>query len=86
MKWIKNKPWKTWKTRKVSFICVCVLWLTLAVLGLAGHPIEQGIIDFIYGAGKWLLTFGIILVLSDKAGDKLMRIFRKGDTYGEEDE
>lgn len=85
MKWVKNKPWKEWKTRKVTFIGVCVLWLALAILGLVGHPVEQGIIDFIYDGGKWLLTFGIILVLSDKAGDKLMRVFRKDNTYGEEE-
>ena len=85
MKWIKNKPWKAWKTRKVSFICVCILWLAVAIKGLLGYNIDQSIIDFIYDGGKWLLTFGIILVLSDKAGDKLMRIFRKDNTYGEEE-
>ena len=70
---MKNKPWKTWKTRKVTFIAVCILWLAMAILGLVGHPIEQGIIDFIYGAGKWLLTFGIVLVISDKTGDMLLK-------------
>lgn len=84
MKWIKNRPWKAWKTRKVTFIIVCILWAVTAILGLTGHPIEQGIIDFIYGGGKWLLSFGIALVLSDKAVEKLPLIFRKENTYGEE--
>ena len=70
---MKNKPWKTWKTRKVTFIAVCILWLVMAILGLCGHAIEQGIIDFIYGAGRWLLTFGIVLVISDKTGDMLLK-------------
>ena len=69
---MKNKPWKTWKTRKVTFIAVCILWAVTAILGLCGCPVEQGIIDFIYGAGRWLLTFGITLVLADKVADKIV--------------
>lgn len=70
---MKNKPWKTWKTRKVTFIAVCILWLVMAILGLCGREIDPTIIDFIYGAGRWLLTFGIVLVISDKAGDMLLK-------------
>lgn len=70
---MKNKPWKTWKTRKVTFIAVCILWLVMAVLGLCGREIDPTIIDFIFGAGKWLLTFGIVLVISDKTGDMLLK-------------
>lgn len=71
MKWIKNKPWKAWKTRKVTFIAVCILWLVTAVLGLCGRPIDSEIINFISGSGKWLLTFGITLVISDKLAKEL---------------
>lgn len=70
---MKNKPWKTWKTRKVTFIAVCILWLVMAILGLCGREIDSTIIDFIFGAGKWLLTFGIVLVISDKTGDMLLK-------------
>jgi hypothetical protein len=70
---MKNKPWKTWKTRKVTFIAVCILWLVMAILGLCGREIDPTIIDFIFGAGKWLLTFGIVLVISDKTGDMLLK-------------
>lgn len=75
---MKNKPWKTWKTRKVTFIAVCILWLAMAILGLCGRTIDPTIIDFIYGAGKWLLTFGILLVISDKAAESLQKIMRGG--------
>ena len=78
---MKNKPWKAWKTRKVTFISVCILWLVMAILGLCGHPIESTIIDFIYGAGRWLLTFGITLVISDKVADTLLK--RKDGTLDE---
>lgn len=79
---MKNKPWKTWKTRKVTFIVVCILWLATAILGLCGRSIDSSIIDFIYGGGKWLLSFGIALVMSDKAAKALLSM--KGDTEDEE--
>ena len=78
---MKNKPWKAWKTRKVTFIVVCILWLVTAVLGLLGHAIDSSIIDFIFGGGKWLLTFGITLVISDKVADTLIK--RKDGTLDE---
>lgn len=78
---MKNRPWKTWKTRKVTFIAVCLVWLATAILGLTGRPIDASIIEFISSGGKWLLTFGIALVLSDKAADKLLK--RKGESDDE---
>ena len=78
---MKNKPWKAWKTRKVTFIAVCILWLVTAVLGLLGRTIDSSIIDFIFGGGKWLLTFGITLVISDKVADTLIK--RKDGTLDE---
>ncbi len=82
---MKNKPWKMWKTRKKVFIAVCLLWLATAILGLSGRPIDDGIVDFIFGAGKWLLSFGIALVLSDKAVDELP-LFKKGEVGEDEEE
>lgn len=69
---MKNKPWKTWKTRKITFIIVCIVWLSTAILGLSGREIDPTMIDFIFGAGKWLLGFGISLVLTDKVADKII--------------
>jgi hypothetical protein len=70
---MKNKPWKTWKTRKWVFTGVCVLWLATAIRGLLGQPIEESVIDFIYKAGVWLCGFGIGLVISDKVGGMLLK-------------
>lgn len=83
---MKNKPWKAWKTRKVSFIMVCLVWLSAAILGLSGWEIATDILDFIYKAGVWLLTFGIALVLSDKAVDSLPLFNKKGETEDGEEE
>lgn len=70
---MKNKPWKAWKTRKISFTVVALIWLLYAILGLAGHSFNTELLDFIFHAGVWMLGFGITLVIADKVGDKLLR-------------
>lgn len=70
---MKNKPWKSWKTRKRTFIAVTMLWLIYAVLGLFGVEFNSELLDFIYKAGVWLLSFGITLVMTDKVADKLIK-------------
>ena len=70
---MKNKPWKAWKTRKISFTVVALIWLLYAILGLIGHELNSGILNFIFNAGVWMLGFGITLVIADKVGDKLIK-------------
>ena len=70
---MKNKPWKAWKTRKISFTVVALIWLLYAILGLAGHNFNTELLDFIFHGGVWMLGFGITLVIADKVGDKLLR-------------
>lgn len=70
---MKNKPWKAWKTRKISFMAVSFIWLAYAVLGLIGHEFNTDILNFIFNAGVWMLGFGITLVIADKVGDKLLK-------------
>ena len=70
---MKNKPWKAWKTRKISFTVVALIWLLYAILGLAGHNFNTELLDFIFHAGVWILGFGITLVIADKVGDKLLK-------------
>ena len=70
---MKNKPWKAWKTRKISFTVVALIWLLYAILGLAGHEFSSDILNFIFNAGVWMLGFGITLVIADKVADKLIK-------------
>lgn len=70
---MKNKPWKAWKTRKISFTVVALIWLLYAILGLFGFNFNLELLDFIFHAGVWMLGFGITLVIADKVGDKLLR-------------
>ena len=70
---MKNKPWKSWKTRKISFTAVALIWLLYAILGLAGHNFNTELLDFIFHAAVWMLGFGITLVIADKVADKLIK-------------
>ena len=70
---MKNKPWKSWKTRKISFTVVALIWLLYAILGLFGFNFSSELLDFIFNAGVWMLGFGITLVIADKVGDKLIK-------------
>lgn len=70
---MKNKPWKSWKTRKISFTVVALIWFLYAILGLFGFNFNSELLDFIFHAGVWMLGFGITLVIADKVGDKLLR-------------
>ena len=80
---MKNKPWKSWKTRKISFTVVALIWLSYAILGLAGRNFNTELLDFIFHAGVWMLGFGITLVIADKVGDKLSK--RKAGNDNEND-
>ena len=70
---MKNKPWKSWKTRKISFTVVALIWFLYAILGLFGFNFNSELLDFIFNAGVWMLGFGITLVIADKVGDKLIK-------------
>ena len=70
---MKNRPWKAWKTRKISFTVVALIWLLYAILGLAGRNFNTELLDFIFHAGVWMLGFGITLVIADKVGEKLIK-------------
>ena len=70
---MKNKPWKSWKTRKISFTVVDLIWLLYDILGLVGHEFNSDILNFIFKSGVWMLGFGITLVIADKVADKLIK-------------
>lgn len=77
---MKNKPWKAWKTRKISFTVVSLVWLLYAILGAFGFDFNSELLDFIFKAGVWMLGFGITLVIADKVGDKLIKR-KEGSDY-----
>lgn len=88
-KLFNNRPWKEWPTRKLAFTVVSLVWLAYAIAGLTGQDTNETITTtIVYKGGIWILTFGIILVLSDKVAEKLLKLFKnhKLEDYSEEDE
>lgn len=77
MKLFNNVPWKGWRTRKISFVGVCLIWLIYAVLGMFEVEIEEPVLEFVYKAGVWILGFGTALVTADKVSELLLKIFGK---------
>lgn len=71
-KLFKNAPWKTWKTRKIAFISVCLIWIMYAIRGLLGLEIDSSILEFVYEAGVWILGCGTVIVVSDTVSDKIL--------------
>ena len=62
---IKNKPWKKWRTRKVTFVGVLFIWLLLLALDLIGVEINEIIIENLFDKGAWVITTGTLLVLRE---------------------
>lgn len=73
----KNAPWKGWKTRKISFSGVCLVWLVYSILGMFKVEIDTMILDFIYKAGTWILGFGTALVTADKMAELMLKVKSK---------
>lgn len=69
----KNAPWKGWKTRKISFTGVCLVWLIYSILGMFKVEIDTAFLDFIYKAGTWILGFGTALVTADKVAECILK-------------
>lgn len=70
MKWIKNRPWKKWRTRKITFlfalvsfvayVIVCIIMLSNELL------LDSTLTTEVLGFLKWVVTTGCVLVIADK--------------------
>lgn len=63
---LKNKPWKKWRTRKITFIGVLLVWLVLIGLDVAGVELNDLTIEKAFDKGAWVITTGTLLVLTDR--------------------
>lgn len=64
----KNRPWKKWRTRKITFIGVLLVWLLLVGLDVAGVELNDLIIEKVFDKGAWVITTGTLLVLTGTGG------------------
>ena len=80
-----NKPWKKWKTRKVSFIGVLlflVLYTAISfVLSWFDHAIDDTVTTEVFKTGRWVIVTGTSIVLADSASKLLKK--NEGDDIGE---
>lgn len=74
--WIKNRPWKKWRTRKVTFIGVLlflVIYTAISfILSWHDHAIDTTVTTEVFKTGRWVILTGTSIVLAD-AASKLLK-------------
>ena len=90
-KWLNrkfsNKKPKEWKTRKIAFVGVLLVWLIVIAIGFIstwfGKELNDTLINNIFSAGKWVIATGCSIVI---AGGITDCIGNKGHEESEDDE
>lgn len=75
--WIKNRPWKKWKTRKVTFIGVLLfllIYTTISfILSWYDHAIDTTVTTEVFKTGRWVIMTGTSIVLADSVSKILKK-------------
>lgn len=74
--WIKNSPWKKWRTRKVTFVGVLLFLVIYTIFSFImswyDHAIDSTVTTEVFKTGRWVIMTGTSIVLAD-AASKLLR-------------
>lgn len=74
--WIKNRPWKKWRTRKVTFVGVLLFLVIYTIFSFImswyDHAIDSTVTTEVFKTGRWVIMTGTSIVLAD-ATSKLLR-------------
>lgn len=74
--WIKNRPWKKWRTRKVTFVGVLLFLVIYTIFSFimswCDHAIDSTVTTEVFKTGRWVIMTGTSIVLAD-ASSKLLR-------------
>lgn len=74
--WIKNRPWKKWRTRKVTFVGVLLFLVIYTIFSFImswyDHAIDSTVTIEVFKTGRWVIMTGTSIVLAD-AASKLLR-------------
>lgn len=74
--WIKNRPWKKWRTRKVTFVGVLFFLVIYTIFSFImswyDHAIDSTVTTEVFKTGRWVIMTGTSIVLAD-AVSKLLR-------------
>ncbi len=78
---MSNKPWKEWKTRKItllfSIFCICLYSVIGIVMGFMDKSLDSTLTEQIFSFFKWLTMTGCLITVS--------KVF-KGSTNSDSDE
>lgn len=91
VKWLNrkfsNRQPKEWKTRKIAFVGVLLVWLAVITIGFTstwfGKDLNDTLINNIFSAGKWVIATGCSIVI---AGNITKCIENKGNVESEDEE
>lgn len=85
-KFSNRKP-KEWKTRKIAFVGVLLVWLIVILVGFLcswfGRELNDTLINNIFSAGKWVIITGCSIVITGNITDC---IGNKGQAESEDEE
>nr|DAU29384.1 MAG TPA: hypothetical protein [Caudoviricetes sp.] len=74
--WIKNRPWKKWRTRKVTFVGVLLFLVIYTIFSFImswyDHAIDSTVTTEVFKTGRWVIMTGTSIVLAD-AASKLLK-------------
>lgn len=75
--WIKNRPWKKWRTRKVTFVGVLLFLVIYTVISFIlswyDHAIDTTVTTEVFKTGRWVILTGTSIVLADAASKFLKK-------------
>lgn len=65
----KNKPWKGWKTRKITLFGVVLFWVIYIIVSVifswCNKELDSNITENIFNAGEWLVGTGCAITIAD---------------------
>lgn len=71
---MKNKPWKKWKTRKVTLIfsifCICLYSIIGIIMGFYDKSLDGTLTEQVFSFFKWLTVTGCAITITGALKNK----------------
>lgn len=91
-KWLENKPWKTWRTRKVTFVYMLFISTTAIIYGAVLNAMSidaTAWLNLVLNFCKFVVGTGTVIILIPSVKDLANFIsgkFTNSDSSEEDDE
>lgn len=67
-KFLNNRPWKGWKTRKITLLfsvaCFLILFVINIITTFTGKEMDSSIISEFIGYLEWIVTTGCVVTIA----------------------